>query len=837
MRRKAWKIKGAAQASPVRGLVGARVHPLPHQLYIASEVSRRPFPRVLLADEVGLGKTIEAGLIYSALKSLGQADRVLIVTPEALVHQWMAEIYRRFGDMFSVLSAGRCDEEEASQMASGFSTSQNILVSMDFLQQDPIRCRQALGESWDLVIMDEAHHLDWDEEEPDPKWLIAEKLSRACTSLLLLTATPRQHGLTTQFGLLKLVDPDRYQDFDAFLEESQGLKRSADLAREIMDSATIGARLREKIEKAFPDDPLLTSCLNVQKEPEGQKDSLLRALVDRHGPGRVLMRNRRERLKGFPERILEDFALDPGDCFHEHLRELDCGALSDLNLMDYATGRGHKRSFTYPVAKNPRYLWLLSWLHQHPASKALVICATIERVFELEKFLAEHAGVEVLTFHEGQSMVQRDQKAARFSQPKGPALLICSEIGGEGRNFQFVNQLILMDLPKLPDLLEQRIGRLDRIGQGKEVRILVPWLRGTPEEVLFSWYRDGIDSFGTSWNGADPLLEHFAEDLLVLFRMFFPNHEDYRKRHDYLSGLIQRTQHEARRTRAERAESVDVLIDQNSFIPDRGEALRDLVWDCDDDTSVEFFIKDMFDHYAVEYEELDDRGSLIVKAESIKFIDHFPGLGEDKDLMITFDREVALAREDISFVTWDHPMAEGCLSLLLERDEGAFCLCRWPGSGRGVGILIDVSVILSAQGPRYLELDKYLPLSCKEYTLNQNSEPVKRRPYKQAPHLLEELGEDKLPFTREQLKKSLTPVLDAILRKSRIWAGILREKAILKARDEFGVELERLEYLNKVNPAVTARETESLKIRRNKALEQLKKAEPRIDGLRVIFTS
>lgn len=837
LRQEAWKIKGAAQATPVRGLVGARVSPLPHQLYIASEVSRRPFPRVLLADEVGLGKTIEAGLIYSSLKSLGRAERVLIVTPEPLVHQWMTEIYRRFGDMFSVLNRTRCDEEEGSQLVSAFSSNQRILVSMEFLLDDTERRNQALAEQWDLIIIDEAHHLDWDEEEPDDKWLIAEQLSKVCWSLLLLTATPRQHGLATQFGLLKLVDPDRYSDFDVFLDESQDLKRSADLAKEITASPEISEDLKEKIRTCYPDDESLLDCLEDDHSPDENKKKLLRELVDRHGTGRVLFRNRRERLKGFPKRHLIDVPLEPSKAYQTHVIATRSEDLADVCLMDFATGRGNRRSFVDKSYENPRYQWLAERLKESTGEKCLVICASKERVLELSDYLQESSGKDVLVFHEDLNIVERDRQAARFADPKGPDLLISSEIGGEGRNFQFAKTLILMDIPRLPDLLEQRIGRLDRIGQGKQVNIVIPWLKGTPEEVLFKWYHQGLGSFETSWNGADPLLEHFADDLLYLFRAYFPDHPDHKNREDFLNLLIQKTKEKARETKMERAASVDVLLDHNSFKPETGLSLQEQVEDCDDDPSIEFFMKEIFDHYGVEYEELDDRGSLIIRPESLMFIDHFPGLGDHQDTMVTFDRDVALAREDISFITQDHPMLEGCLSLLLERNEGVASLCQWPESGRGIGIMIDVSVILSAIGPKNLELEKYLPVSCKEYSLDQNSRKVKKKPYKENHHLLVELKEDELPFNRDQLKNSLAPVLETILMKTQLWSRGLKEKAILKAQDELSEELERLEYLHQVNPSIPERELDYMRKYRDDVIDHLRKAEPRIDGLRVILCS
>lgn len=204
LRRRAWGVRSESLEPEIRGLVGPRVSLLPHQLGIASEVARREYPRVLLSDEVGLGKTIEAGLIFSSLRALGRADRVLIVVPEGLQHQWLAEMYRRFNEMFSVIDETRSEQEDLSQGQSAFAMNQRIICSLQFLEQNGDRLQQAIDEDWDLLIVDEAHRLKWDEEEPSIEWDMVRLLSERAQGILLLTATPQSQGVKTQFGLLSL---------------------------------------------------------------------------------------------------------------------------------------------------------------------------------------------------------------------------------------------------------------------------------------------------------------------------------------------------------------------------------------------------------------------------------------------------------------------------------------------------------------------------------------------------------------------------------------------------------------------------------------------------------
>lgn len=841
LRQEAWNIRSKSQKGLVKGLVGARVQPLPHQLYIASHVARRPFPRVLLADEVGLGKTIEAGLIFSSLKVLGRADRVLVLTPDSLIHQWMTELYRRFGEMFSVLNEERCQQEEDSQKISPFQANQRVLVSMNLLVGNRQRLREALDARWDLIIIDEAHHLDWDIEEPNEEWKVAKELSEVCSSLLLLTATPRQHGLATQFGLLNLVDPSRYSDFDDFLDESESLRETAEIAKSLAQGAW-DQSIKLKLQKIFCRD---TSMLKEIQEKGSQNacNNILKSLVDRHGTGRVLFRNRRERLKGFPERVLFEHQLNPSASYLKNLENLDPLELEDINLMDYATGRGFSRSFCDKIWENPRYIWLAQFIKNLKNEKVFVICASKDRVLEVEEYLSQclhinsKNGLKIAIFHEDLSIVDRDREAALFADPNGAQVLISSEIGGEGRNFQCAKKLVIFDLPRLPDLLEQRIGRLDRIGQGNRIEIHVPWIVNSPEEVLFHWYQKGLNSFTSSWNGADSLLEFFADDIIFLFRLFFPKHPEYSKRKKYLSTLIERTEKKAKLLKLERAESVDVLVDLNSYDAKKGEKLLELVEDCDDDPQLEFFIRSVFDHYGVDYEEIDDRGSIVIRADSLMFIDKFPGLNADSDTLVTFDRDVALAREDMSYLTVDHKLAESSLSLLLDRDEGLASFCKWLNPTVGRGVILEISLILEAVGPKNLELGRYLPILTKEVIVNQHGVQIKEPPYKKELHVLHEMQETELPLSLDQLRASINPILEKALNLGSEWAEKIKEEATINARKELNQELDRLIYLAELNPNVSRKEVEIMEKFNKEVLFHLEKAKARLDSFRIIFVN
>src|SRR5690606_23634610 len=164
---------------------------------------------------------------------------------------------------------------------------------------------------------------------------------------------------------------------------------------------------------------------------------------------------------------------------------------------------------------DPRVEWLIDTLKMLRKFKVLVICAHAETALDLEDALRVRSGIPASVFHEGMSILERDRAAAYFADEEfGAQVLICSEIGSEGRNFQFAHHLVLFDLPAHPDLLEQRIGRLDRIGQKHRIRLHVPYLEGTAQQRLFQWYRQALNAFLATCPTGNALQQQFGAQLL-----------------------------------------------------------------------------------------------------------------------------------------------------------------------------------------------------------------------------------------------------------------------------------------------------------------------------------
>ena len=454
--------------SPIAGLQGARIGLTPHQLYVAESASRLNRTRVLLADEVGLGKTIEAGLILQRLLLQERVQRVLIVVPSALQVQWFVELVRCFNIralLWSKELGGEAGDLEDSRIfiashnsledTVSLTTNDRDIESVDAV--DPLECSEnvthidhshtnALTQTpWDMVIVDEAHHFDLLSDSLAATTLLA--LGKATKHLLLLSATPERMGLEQHFSRLQLLDPSRFYNFSAFKKQYENYEMLADDLMRLLDSETVTPDLQEKLLHQFPQ-------LSKAQAPEflKNKNHLMSFLLDCHGTGRVVFRNTRSAIKGFPERQL-------------HVHKVD-------------------------QAEGENLVWLTQFVKQHVEQKSLFITRSKDDVLVIKEYLYRKTGIDCPVFHEGMSLVERDRAAAYFAdQDEGAPLLLCSEIGSEGRNFQFCHHLICWDLPEHPDVLEQRIGRLDRIGQKNTIHIHV-CINGAIAESRLVWYHE-----------------------------------------------------------------------------------------------------------------------------------------------------------------------------------------------------------------------------------------------------------------------------------------------------------------------------------------------------------
>ena len=580
------------------GALGARIDLIPHQLRVAEIASERRPPRVLLADEVGLGKTIEACTVIARMVAAGRAGRVLVLLPEALVYQWFVELRRRFNLDFAIFDEERAEAIElAGDGRNPFQDEQLVITDVAFLTGKAERAKAAVKAGWDLLVVDEAHHLAWSPEGASREYQLVEALAQRTPGVLLLTATPEQLGRSGHFARLRLLDAARFHDLETFQQEGAQYVALSRLAARLDGGEALGPDDRAELERLLGAEatPL------IARDDEPARVELLRHLIDRHGTGRVMFRNRRAVVGGFPRRVPHVEVLPPAadDTTRERLVEEFLGDIANP-------------PFAPPLSylDDPRLAWLVGLLDAHPGAKFLLITRCQAKLHALEEALRLRSGVAVARFHEGLGIVQRDRAAAHFADPGGARLLLCTEIGSEGRNFQFAQHLVLWDLPLDPDLLEQRIGRLDRIGQRGDVNIHACVFEGSPQQALLRWLAEGLGALEGSPEDGRELLKRHGERVIACALAMARGDADAASN---LAALIAETAAAHAELAAAIAEGRDRLLELNTRHAPGAERLLEALAAADADRAAGDFILRLFEHYGIDVEE---QGAAAVPARS-----------------------------------------------------------------------------------------------------------------------------------------------------------------------------------------------------------------------------
>ena len=409
---------------------GIRASLIPHQLHIAYEVGQRHAPRVLLADEVGLGKTIEAGMIIHQQLLSGRAERILIVVPESLQHQWLVEMLRRFNLRFSLFDDSRYSEALLDS-TNPFETEQMVICSLDFVRRNKQRLEQLADASWDLLVVDEAHHLAWSEEAPSREYHVIEQLAEHIPGVLLLTATPEQLGQQSHFARLRLLDPDRFHDYEEFINEQQKYRPIADAVTLLLGGERLTddkLNLLGELINEQDIEPLLKAANSQTEDSEAARQELVTMLMDRHGTSRILFRNTRNGVKGFPHRVLHQIKLPLPTQYQTAIKVSGImGAKKSLEARakDMLYPEQIYQEFEGENATwwnfDPRVEWLLNYLIANRNEKVLVICAQAATALQLEQVLREREAIRAAVFHEGLSLIERDRAAAYFASEEDGA--------------------------------------------------------------------------------------------------------------------------------------------------------------------------------------------------------------------------------------------------------------------------------------------------------------------------------------------------------------------------------------------------------------------------------
>jgi SNF2 family DNA or RNA helicase len=460
---------------------------LEHQVDAAYRALFEMDGKALLADEVGLGKTIEVGMILKEMHFRETNDSVLILTPAQLAKQWQAELREKFGLDFV------CNYDDEF---SGFDDHDYIIASIDTAKSDRHRST-VLKRDWDVLVLDEAHYV---KNEDTDRYDLIDQLTY--NYAFFLTATPIQNELTDLYNVVSLLRPGLFGTRDVFhqyfIDSSQETLVNRDELHERLHKVMIRNR-RAETDIDFTDRTVDTRTF----DPSPAERELYQAVTDyvkgaygqNQGQKLVLMLLQKEVVSSpaalkytIEKRLYEQSEL-------AHADELE--SILDL-IEDIET-----------VTKQERLLDIVSEARDN-VEKGRVIVFTQFRATQrqvLDRLASE--GYTVHSFHGGHSSGEKEQIVENFEEEGG--ILVSTDAMSEGRNLQFCNMLVNLDLPWNPMRVEQRIGRIHRIGQKRSVYIFNMALKDTVEEYVLDRLYHKIDLFQQSVGELSSILSRLEE--------------------------------------------------------------------------------------------------------------------------------------------------------------------------------------------------------------------------------------------------------------------------------------------------------------------------------------
>jgi ATP-dependent helicase HepA len=797
--------------SDIWGFTGGRIECLPHQLYIAKAVSSRRVPRALLADETGLGKTIEACLIVHRLLVCGRISRVLVLVPEHLMHQWFVELLRRFNLSFTL-----CTEEFVKSSSSDVNPVKNeqlCIAGINDISKNNDMNNMVTGADWDMVIVDEAHHIRRD----TPGFALIEQLAGNTPGFLLLTATPEQFGRYDHFVLLKLLDPLRYRNFSDYENEQASLKALySHIDAELCKSGINVSEISQESASVDIPDSLLFAAIKKSR-PKNSIDRVrswpVEQLIDICGTGSMMFRNTRRTITGFPSRKVHIVPLAAEqDIIEQACREMqnDCLDVPGQNVF-------------FGTLEDPRVEWLCKFAAENKNEKILVICRTMEKAIRIHNVIGKSIKVDAGLFHEEMTILQRDRNAAWFGEENGAVMLICSEMGSEGRNFQFCHSLVLFDLPINPELLEQRIGRLDRIGQKGDIHLYVPFIKGTGQEILCRWYHEGLNAFLEHVPAAGRVFEKQASELTAFCT-------DMSKAADLPGAqkFIENTRALCREFSADFTDPRDKMLGVTSFQRASALLLVQKMNDLKTTADTEMVMTGLLNMYGIIMEDAGkNKYALITELLS----DNAFPLPRSERPVITFNRETALFREDVEFITPDHPMLTGSLDLFLSSERGTSSFCT-ADTLEHTGLILESVYILECAAPSYLNVDNFPAPAPFRVVVDRNGIDITE----QYPEV--KMKSFRLNTSTVEFNAQLRQVIQKMMEKSNDAAAVKAQKtisALMKSmRNRYEKEISRIRELELKYSVTNEGELDNLKNEIAETEKYLGASHARLDAARLI---
>lgn len=523
---------------------------LEHQTRTAMTVLRRLRGRAMLCDEVGLGKTVEAGLVLSELLMRGLVRSVLVLTPPSLITQWQGEMRRKFG----IELVSHDDPAFREHGPSAWMSHDRVIVSQHTAKREPHRSA-ILCRRWDMVIVDEAHHL---RNRTTAIWKFASEIQKQF--ILLLTATPVQNNLEELFNLVTLLEPgllSTQRDFSRrFISKGDKLTpKNVDELHSLLSEVMIRNR-RSTVGLQFTRRYARTESVALTSGERALYDAVAAMVRDELNAERKASAIHRMTLIKL-QMALGSSAAAAGSMLENLLDKPILPIAQRQALLELS----RQASLQGQSAKADRLLGLLD---EFPDK--LVIFTQFRATQEMLRLRLAAAGHDVVVFHGSLSRLEKESAIEYFRE--SARLLICTESGSEGRNLQFAHGLCNFDLPWNPMKIEQRIGRLSRIGQKSDVHVFNLVAAGTVEAAVLHLLEAKLNMFELVIGEVDMILgnlddEKEFEDMIADEWTAAANADEFEARMEVLGNRLL-----AAKAAYFRQRTQDEMLFGNRFVPE-----------------------------------------------------------------------------------------------------------------------------------------------------------------------------------------------------------------------------------------------------------------------------
>jgi len=784
--------------APLRGFFNGRYNPRPHQLYVAVQTSRQAFPRVLLADEPGMGKTVEAGLILQRLQTFGSADRVLLLAPEAFIDHLELELSRRFGYAFARVSAddfattakpakksSSKKGEESTNPFYGEEWPWESCTLEDFAGGRGKRAAAAAEAGWDVVIVAGGETLEWSDEGGNAAWVAVETVAAATRSLLILSDAGPEQDAKSHFGRLHLLDAEAFatpRKYSAHRKNNEAIEAAI---THLLGVTAWDKECDSHIKPLAAAEPKLKETLKLWKEGrEEARDQIIDFLLDGQEQGRYVFRNTRQTALGVPAR---DVSIVRVESLKPEVRE---SLKEEFKLHGKAVEGGKTKAKAQPSAVDAVLAtWLVTLVNPTPPAPpsvppvpadevvppaplptALVICSSRGRALAVEKVLSKKV----------QGLVELVGPDIRGSDDIAPSVVVVGEEDMIGRSFPGMDITVLWDTPLTLAEASGRIFTAENSKRRDSLKILVPVVEDTPQEMTALWLEQGLHAF-SAWTPAQAeTAAEYAKPVHDIAKRIGVKHNP--KLDDELKALIKKSasSHDGHLKRYDKHR--DHFLEAVSCRKNGAEQATSRLKSTDEDDSLDIFMNRTLEQLGILVETKSGR-TVVVKPnpEATFRLEDIPKDG----MKLCYSRTTAMIREDADFLTWDHPLVFRATDRLLATAIGNTAYVVWEDERAQIVLLEGIFLATPDSPDPALQASRHMPPTPVRVVISHDFEDMSGEYTSEVVNKIVRNGR------REWLRNNARPLYNIIPSMMRI----LTQRAAVKMRELAGKASHQMEAM------------------------------------------